>query len=652
MKRWLLLLCFGLLAMVGSTEDLPWQRTGPVAGSIWRILADRAHPGIFYLVERGSGRNELFRSTDNGLTWTHIRIYDLQNVMVHSASSELFVVRGGRDGKRDLLVSKDQGRTFQLRSGKAPRKIFDHPTNPNILWGSGLSYNDEDLSVSYDRGAHWVLFANLPYKLGKEYEIDGGLYPVDSYDLQSVLISPLDSKAIYVSTQVDFAAGCSYESISLELVSVNEGKSWGSAEFPEGRYIYDPAFPDRAFSVTYDNTRVLTAGGWKRLAAPRGADIISVPGRPSLLYALNGAKQWVSHDGGSHWSRTNIGPGGNARVLQSRTFPTGTLLAGTSGAGLYIVDENRNAHQVTSGFSQASVSDVATAPGSSAVFAVTNGGDNFLFRSLNSGRTWTNITDNLPRAPGPDSTLHVIVNQRNGHHVLAMVNDTVQVSFDAGQTWKQVPQKPLIGAFFNADSSVVYFSKPAYGHLFQSSDGGITLQELPAEFATPKNTIRDLAADRFNGYLYLATDRGLFVSRDQGRTAEQIATDLFPDCLTCAGYQQIVALPMRGQYLTVTGGGLYKSVNQGVSWKQISTQRGAISVADDKGQHLFLIRKDYSEEGFLFESFDGGQSWDPKSATVDPLLAPNHGGYISALTDPRFRPLYLASSRGMFRADH
>src|SRR5262249_20575966 len=144
---------------------------------------------------------------------------------------------------------------------------------------------------------------------------------------------------------------------------------------------------------------VLTQKGWRNLPLSQLNDIVSVPGNADKLYALRDTRQWISHDGGSNWSRTFLGPGGKARVLQARIDPEGSLIAGTSGAGIYLIDKTGATQQITDGFSQASLLDVATAPGSNIVFGIAGIMERFLYRSLNSGKTWKNITDNLPVAP-------------------------------------------------------------------------------------------------------------------------------------------------------------------------------------------------------------------------------------------------------------
>src|SRR4030095_2333453 len=90
----------------------------------------------------------------------------------------------------------------------------------------------------------------------------------------------------------------------------------------------------------------------------------------------------------------SLGPGGNASTLQARSAPVGSLIAGTS-SGIYIIDADTNWHQVKLGIRETSATSVvAAAHRSSILYAIS--GENFLFRSTNSGRTWKNITDNLP----------------------------------------------------------------------------------------------------------------------------------------------------------------------------------------------------------------------------------------------------------------
>lgn len=647
MKRWIGMLLFGWIAVSGFCAEPDWKRTGPVAGNIEQIVPDRAHPDIWYMVENQDGR--LYRSVDNGNSWENTRIVNVKQVLVHSVSSEVFVVSNGKGNNEwNLFSSTDLGQTFQLRSGKGPERIFDHPTDPRILWGSGIGYNGYDLSVSFDRGVHWQIITNLKYKVGNYYTLYGEKLPLDSYYLSSVMVSPLDGKTVFVSIEAAFEEGCGGEYLDMELISTNNGASWSNwdAEVPFSRYVADPAFPNRAFALSYDKIRILTGSGWKFLSPRHFETIVSVPGKPEKLVALNDGRQWVSGDGGVNWRSVDIGPAGKARVLAARTDPEGTFLGGGTGSGLYIVDETGGWRPVTDGLREAYVNNVVTAPGSTVVFAVTGiNSDRFLYRSLNSGQTWKNITDNLATKLGSYGYITLVVDPRSGRHIIAIVNGKMNVSFDAGDTWVVTPLNNIQGAFFTDTPGPLYVSQGNHNHLFQSTDGGISVKELPAEIGNKGNTINDVVVDRYNGYVYMATHFGLYLSRDKGASAVQIAADLNPDCTACRSYRQIISLPLRGQYLAVAEDAVFKSVNGGTSWQELTQNSGELHVADNLGQHLYLIY------GRLLESTDGGHNWQNVSSTIAPRLGYEYGRYVSGMSDPRVFPIYLSTTIGMYRAD-
>jgi hypothetical protein len=106
----------------------------------------------------------------------------------------------------------------------------------------------------------------------------------------------------------------------------------------------------------------------------------------------------------------------------------------------------------------------------------------------------------------------------------------------------------------------------------------------------------------------------------------------------------VIALPLRGQYIVIARESLYESVNQGVTWRKLSEGGGTIYVADARGQHLYRITL------ALLESTDSGFTWDPISASIHPWLASSNYNSIRDMTDPRYRPLYVATALGIFRA--
>lgn len=635
MSRISYLLLLLLISLPAYAEEPQWIREGPDIGSIVSIVPDRSHPQIWFAIEAPQGR--LYRSIDNGKSWQYTNQKYVSQVFVHSVSSEVFIRRRGSSQDSQLLSSVDQGRTFRLRADKSPWKIFDHPTNPQILWGAGFHDSRYDLMISLDRGKHWQEFSNLPYKVGKEY--DYGI--ADYYELADLLVSSFDPQTVYVSMIIGFTFSQDEENYeSFEFVTTNSGKTWKLKQTKVYTYFYDLAFPDRAFSISYpQQLNILTSQGWNLVAEKSPGNIVSIPGRPNELFGISAYRQYFSRDGGINWNRTAIGPGAGARIVAARTFPEGSLLVGTSGAGLYEIDSKLNSNLLNISFKESFISKVATAPHSSIIYVIAGQGDHYLYRSLNSGKTWDNLTDNLPQyvsaAAGP---YDLFVDPNNARHVFVGVKDKIAVSFDAGRNWGYLPQIPLRTVFFDPDGQTVYFAKPTHAHLFVSHDGGRTLQELPAQFGEKHNTIYDFAVDKFTGHWYVATNYGLFVSKDHGKSAQQIATDLF-NCISCVPFYQIISLGKAGYLLADTEAGIYKSTNQGKTWQNLTKSKGHLFAVDQKGNHLFRLNQ------VLSESTDGGITWNDISSAIS--RTPSFF-YSTALTDPRYRPLYLSTSIGLF----
>ncbi len=402
----LLIVSLARLSIAGE-----WFRSGPVAGTVLDIAADRRHCSLWYAINGTSAYGRLYRSTDNGESWIPTRIDRATSVVVSPASSEVIVLGLAEDGSRLLWVSSDQGNTFSLQSSQAPLRVFAHPSDPSILFGVSDStpYN---LANSYNRGRTWEPVTTLPYKPGNTYDVSPNC-EFYYYQINDVLISPIDGKTVYATGEIFFKCG-SYDIEEQQVMfrSKNLGRSWKVSEFNEYNFSYDPAFPNRAFSFNNSdsgasNLRVLTEKGWRNLSHQRATSLAAMPNRPDELYAYRyrsdsgGAEHFVSRDMGHTWRKIKLGPGNGIRLLVGRQTPEGTLLGGTNGGGLYSLDERGRWKAQQKGFREATLIDVAGGPPSSILYAISRGeaccgSDSYLYRSTNNGRSWENITNHLP----------------------------------------------------------------------------------------------------------------------------------------------------------------------------------------------------------------------------------------------------------------
>ena len=151
-----------------------WNKvsSGIPNGDLGRIGLNYAptNPNMIYaMVEANEGRGGLFRSTDNGVTWERRNPTDQQGqyyakVQVDAGDAERVYVMGV-----NIEVSDDGGRNF-TQLGSRNKHVDNHdiwvdPKNTNHY----LVGCDGGLYESYDKAATWIFKANLP--TGQFYDV-------------------------------------------------------------------------------------------------------------------------------------------------------------------------------------------------------------------------------------------------------------------------------------------------------------------------------------------------------------------------------------------------------------------------------------------------------------------------------------------------
>lgn len=145
---------------------LPGEELGRIGLAISPMKPDV----VYANVEAANRRGGMFRSTDNGVTWSKMSDYQQANMYWGDVYAD------PHDFDRiyvpDVIfqVSDDGGRTLRAL-GQRNMHVDNHiiwvdPRDPNHM----LVGNDGGLYRSYDRGATWVFFENLP--LAQYYDVD------------------------------------------------------------------------------------------------------------------------------------------------------------------------------------------------------------------------------------------------------------------------------------------------------------------------------------------------------------------------------------------------------------------------------------------------------------------------------------------------
>ena len=406
-----------------------------------------------------------------------------------------------------------------------------------------------------------------------------------------------------------------------------------------------------------------------------------------------------STDRGETFTQINDNPAQGYAILKIIALPSGSLLAGTDGAGLFR-STDAGTTWTPAGLSWLTVRDVRVAS-SGYVYAGTDSG---IYRTLDTGKTWGNIglihrsvysVLNLGSGPifaGTDSGIYrstdgglsweqcgsdtdsyaSIVADDSSKRVIAGTNHGILVSTDEGASW--TPQiigwwparypDPIVSLAVGPNDYI--FASTESDGVFRSADEGTTWSKV----ALSSEIIRSIAVDSAGNIFYAGepvpdATSGVFRSTDLGRTWK---------CLGQPGVSQDVwALEIDPQghiFAGSNGGGIYRSTDDGDSWKWMADlQSDVLSFAIDWRGIIFAG----TGGNGIWRTSDDGDNWTQAGLTglsvfcltVNPvgsiLAGTNKGIYASTdsgitwsrrlLESENISPIWTAPSGTLFASD-
>jgi photosystem II stability/assembly factor-like uncharacterized protein len=273
-----------------------------------------------------------------------------------------------------------------------------------------------------------------------------------------------------------------------------------------------------------------------------------------------------------------------------------------------------------------------------------------LFRSFDGGRSWDLASDQLA------DVTSIAVDPRNPRTLLAGSNGGLLKSTDAGATWSPssaglpLPNGVYALAFDNHDPRLVYAAVGCCRDvIFRSFDGGASWLQAPHQRDDWGVATSLLVDPTRPGRIYLATDFGLFLSRNYGRRWFPVGFEGFD--LPQTQFQNTVAMGRDGVLYAVGGRDytLYRSTDGGESWEGRNAWVNLWQLVVSSAGELFGL--DFSK-GLLFYSSDGGWSF---STSPLPVAHYELGGVQGAMVadGPGPGDLLLAAPTGVVAtADH
>ena len=426
------------------------------------------------------GESGLYRSDDGGATWhrtstTNPRPLYFSQVRIDPNNPDRVFMGGVK-----MQMTIDGGKTMETQASLAAHDdihaIWIDPANSEHMLIGG----DGGVSASYDGAKTWNFFSNLPvglfyhvnYDSSTPYNVCGGMQ--DNYDWCGPSRSR-QNNGIFNHEWFQIQGGDGFVAIPDR-----RDPHWIYSETQDGNIIRrnkvtgeSKAIRPNAMNVTPPPAHGETFR-WEW-----NTPMIISPTDPSaLIVAAN--RVFVSHDRGDSW--TAISPD-----LTTRANRDTIVTMGVKGSDIHISPND--------GISEwPAIVSVAESPRQRGLY-YTGSEDGLVYVSRDAGKTWDNITGNIPGFPA------------GGY-----VSGVVPSAFDAATVYVTVDNHRL-----NDFAPYIWVSTD-YGRTFHS-----IAHDLGGE------NVHTLTEDiRNRDVLYIGTETGIFVSLDRGASWARLQAN-FPN---------------------------------------------------------------------------------------------------------------------------
>ncbi|MDQ3282868.1 MAG: glycosyl hydrolase [Acidobacteriota bacterium] len=497
--------------------DLTFEPGNPrvLYASTWRV---RRSP---YALESGGEGSALWKSTDGGDHWTNITA----NKGLPKGTIGIIGVTVSPSNPQNVyaIVEAEEGGVFRSRDGgETWTKTNDSRDLRQRAWYYTRIYADPKDEDS-------VYVVNVRFHKSKDGGKSFSAIPTPHGDNHDLWIDPNDPSRMIEANDGGFN------------VSTDGGASWTEQDQPTAQFYRvstDNAFPYRLLGAQQDNSAVrirsrstdwaIGIRDWEETAGGESGYIVAKPDDPDVVY------------GGSY--------GGFLTMINHRTgesrdvnpWPDNPMGHGASGAAerfqwnFPLLFSPHNANTLYAG-------------------------SQHLFKSTNGGASWTRISDDLTRndvskmgpSGGPITkdntaveyygTIFAVAESALEPGVIWTGSDDglLHLSRDGGTTWKNVtpaamPQWLMINSIDPSpfDKGTAYVAGTLYKaddfrpYLYKTTDYGATWTKITNGIANDHFTRVVRSDKRRKGLLYAGTERGMYVSFDDGASWQMLQLNL------------------------------------------------------------------------------------------------------------------------------
>jgi photosystem II stability/assembly factor-like uncharacterized protein len=638
----------GLYRFNGSTwTGVPFGQ--PVDTKPTSVLVDASDPLILYVgLERLRNRVDepgpalLYRSIDGGLNWVPQQANtasDNLDTPGEEKRMRLYLLGKGQTSgvlyaldSSGLLASSDSGDEWRridlptgVLSGDSPRHLAVDPANNDNLY---LPTNSAGILKSQDGGNTWR----------------ASNHGLNSTDVALVLAHLADPATLY--------AGAS--SASNTFQTSDYGDTWqalapvnGVSQRPgrTGELVQDPNQNETLYQVT-EHARAFRSvdggiswsGVWPDFRFSSVYGLAISPSDPNVVLALkNGAGLFRSDDGGDTWRLLRRSGLEHSRALAIRPDNPDFVLSGGkdgSSAQLLRSADGGDTWDVLLSLPEATgFTDVVfdprvepffrrgtQPPDPMRLYAVSSGSRGVLWFSNDGGASWAHLNRELNFS---DVRILSVAPQQDGVAYAGLRGAGTWRTDDRGRSWQRLPGDPAASAAAitvdPSDNNIVYIADATTAHLYRSSDGGTTWQLLfdagpgfgrllALAIAPSDSRILFVSAARTGGDGSKGAVFRIDTNAPVGENGRAITGDLpgVPSRLAVHRHDA------RRLYALVPSAGVWKTMDEGGSWRQIINGLPDVSFRD-------LVTDPFHSETLYLAGGADNSTPSPDEATPDDL---------------------------------
>ncbi len=605
-----------------ADEAIAWRSEGPFLGTVVDVAFDARTPGLAYAAASNGG---IFRSTDSGRNWvaagrpkTNSRIQWLE---LDPGTPGTLWLGVDNPGKPALWRSRDQGKTWSVVTDNYSGQMSTlHPVGYRIAFAPS---RPADI---------WVPSTNLHYR-----SRDGGKswsdFRVEGQDAYAMAVDPKNPDVVYAGGHGGQESGAAHMSRSDD-----GGKSWkpvgAGLEPPIHLLQVDPMNSATVYAASRSGHLAKSAdrgATFTALAVPIGGtdDIYTLrfePGKADHLWLASEKGLFRTTDGGASWQRSDRDSG--RYLLRAVSFDpadTRLMLAASSGAGIYrSADGGATWAPSSAGLAAAWVERIDASPASATIFVQTATG---LFRRDAAG-TWEEKAEPFEDDGDEVELDGLLFDRQSPETVWAFDTSSAWRSNDGGKSFRELAKKELstrdlikgnlASAQFRSlaldpgNSNILYagsWSNDDPGQaVWKSVDGGKSFKAAGVGLPGGDVTLLRAAAP---GVVYAVVGKALYRTDDGG--AKWVAAggglpsgiDLREVVIDPTQTARLFVATEKGLFLSRDGGTSFEKAGSAVAEEDVES----VAVAPDG--KLFAG----SWRG-VFTSRDGGATWTSMSESL------------------------------------